>query len=420
MLIDNDGTVSEVNQKIVKATLKYMFYHKRDDRTFCVNTYEHDILSAEEYTDDVNDLVCTVDTLEYAPKDSNLCDTVSEVITRWRAADFACRDILVFSDGLEGEATEHEREELYYLLENSGYPVYVVMLDQENNTAARKPLSAIATTSGGKLFETDFDGSDAEVDRQLTDMIFASMDEYALVHWKKYEEEYDDAGDTKESTPTADEEATETEEYIGEEEYIESEDYDKEAATEGIIYEYDRTPGFFESPGALVLSAVLIVAGLTAGILGGFIIVRKRRTMYAAAKPVCEDEDDLFEDYELKNMGAEDDTGATVIIDDCEGTRLLEQEGRIVTLADRRDGRTYRIALCSRMSIGRASCDVTIRDDALSKCHCELYEDEGDVYVKDMGSSNGTWVNNVRVSAMKLECGDLLTIGTGKYTVEIE
>ena len=192
VLVDNDATVSDVNQKIVKTTLKYLFYHKQDDRTFCFNTYGHDIVSGEEYTDNVNDLVCEIDKLEFSAKDSNLCDTLSEVVIRWKEADFACRDILVFTDGLEGAATGHEKEELYYLLENSEYPVYVVMLDQENNASERKSLSAIATTSGGKLFETDFKGSDAEVDRQLTEMIFSAMDEYALSHWKKYEEEYEE------------------------------------------------------------------------------------------------------------------------------------------------------------------------------------------------------------------------------------
>ena len=32
VLVDNDATVSAVNRKIVKATLKYMFYHMPEDR----------------------------------------------------------------------------------------------------------------------------------------------------------------------------------------------------------------------------------------------------------------------------------------------------------------------------------------------------------------------------------------------------
>ena len=412
VLVDNDATVSDVNQKIVKTTLKYLFYHKKEDRTFCLNTYEHDILADEDYNDDVNDLVCEVDNLEFTPKDSNLCDTISEVIGRWKASDFACRDILVFSDGIEGVATGHEKEEMYYLLENSGYPVYVVMLSQENNAAERKSLSAIATTSGGKLFETDFKGSDAGIDRQLTEMIFSAMDEYALVHWKEYEEEDEDQAESETSEEIVTDNTTESGDAMEESETV------QEIGESGkVIYEYDESRGFFESRGALILAAVLILAGLIVGILGGFILMKRRRAEYDAGPHPKrgDDEEEYFEDFELNGV-------ETVMLgDDSGGTRLLDTNGKLVTLTDCESSRAYRIVLCGSMSVGRGGCDVTITgDDALSKRHCELYEDEGEVYVKDLASSNGTKVNGVRISAIKLKNDDRLTIGARTYAVGIE
>ncbi len=412
VLVDNDATVSDVNQKIVKTTLKYLFYHKKEDRTFCLNTYEHDILADEDYNDDVNDLVCEVDKLEFAPKDSNLCDTISEVIGRWKASDFACRDILVFSDGIEGAETGHEKEEMYYLLENSGYPVYVVMLSQENNAAERKSLSAIATTSGGKLFETDFKGSDAGIDRQLTEMIFSAMDEYALVHWKEYEEEDEDQAESEISEEIVTDNTTESGDAMEESEPV------QEIGESGkVIYEYDESRGFFESRGALILAAVLILAGLIVGILGGFILMKRRRAEYDAGPHPKrgDDEEEYFEDFELNGV-------ETVMLGgDSGGTRLLDTNGKLVTLTDCESSRAYRIVLCGSMSVGRGGCDVTITgDDALSKRHCELYEDEGEVYVKDLASSNGTKVNGVRISAIKLKNDDRLTIGARTYAVGIE
>ena len=412
VLVDNDATVSDVNQKIVKTTLKYLFYHKKEDRTFCLNTYEHDILSEEDYNDDVNDLVCEVDNLEFTPKDSNLCDTISEVIGRWKASDFACRDILVFSDGIEGAATGHEKEEMYYLLENSGYPVYVVMLSQENNASERKSLSAIATTSGGKLFETDFKGSDAGIDRQLTEMIFSAMDEYALVHWKEYEEEDEDQAESETSEEIVTDNTTESADAMEESEPV------QEIGESGkVIYEYDESRGFFESRGALILAAVLILAGLIVGILGGFVLMKRRRAEYDAGPHPKrgDDEEEYFEDFELNGV-------ETVMLGgDSGGTRLLDTNGKLVTLTDCESSRAYRIVLCGSMSVGRGGCDVTITgDDALSKRHCELYEDEGEVYVKDLASSNGTKVNGVRISAIKLKNDDRLTIGARTYAVGIE
>lgn len=445
VLVDNDLSVSEVNQKLVKATLKYIFYHMPDDRTFCLSTYEHDIETEEAFTDSVNDLVCAADNLEYTSKDSNLIDTLSEVVTRWKDSDFACRDILVFTDGLEGPATGHEKEELYYLLENSEYPVYVVFLNQDNNAEAKKSLSAVTVTSGGRLFESEFNGSDGAVDRQITEKIFGAMDAYSQVHWRKYEEEGTmEAGSGESEQPedtatdpvlpenTAPEEETDTSEETVESVDVENEEYMGTTYDSGkVIYEYDRSPGFFGSSGALILSAALIVGGLLAGILGGFAIMKKRRgACVRISAPSPAPADDFFDDYELKGMGtceldSDCDSETTFLSDsDYAGdgkTRLLDEKSLLVTLSDRQDeGRSYRIALAAPMTIGRGNCDVCITgDDALSKRHCELFEKSGEVYVRDLQSANGTRVNSVKVSEEKLSDGDELTIGSRSYKVVI-
>ena len=410
VLVDNDATVSAVNQKLVRSTLKYLFYHMPENRTFCLNTYTHDIEDAEEYVAEANDLVCTADNLEYEAKDTSLTDTLCEVITRWKDSDFACRDILVFTDGLEGAATGHEKEELYYLVQNCEYPVYIVMLDQEDNTGARKGLSAISVTSGGKFFETEFEGSDAGADRQITEKVFAAMDEYAAANWAEYEETEDDVADEEPS------------EIFEEDVPAETAGNEPQALTEGkVIYEYDDSPGFFEGPGALVLAAVCIGAGIIVAILGGFIMMKRRRRGYVA--PVCRDEEEeYFDDYELKGMSTTELTGDTVFLADDEDpvrpTRLLD-DGRIVTLTDEKDaGRCYRIMLKGIMSIGRGGCDVVITgDDALSKRHCELYENGDEVHIRDLSSSNGTRLNRVKIKDERLTDGDRLTIGARTYTV---
>ncbi len=413
VLVDNDATVSPVNQKLCKATLKYLFYHMPEDRTFCLGTYEHDLSVAEEYSSETNDLVCTADTLEYEAKDSSLTDTLCEVITRWKDSDFACRDILVFTDGLEGAATQHEREELYYLLENSGYPVYIVMLDQDDNKEQKKGLSAMSVTSGGKFFTTEFEGSDAGLDRQLTEGIFAAMDEYSQVHWSQYEEndeedEKDAAEEVAEDTESIEEAAEPSQETFAE---------------ERVVYEYADDKGFFEGTGALILAVVLIATGLVIAVAGSMVVMkRKRKDAVRRPLPVADEEEELFDDYEIGGLSTTELSGDTVFLSDTEdesfgATRLLS-EGHLVTLTDKSDSRVYRILLKGIMSIGRGGCDVVITgDDALSKRHCELYEDDAGVHVRDLASSNGTKVNNIKVKEESLSDGDELTIGARTYIV---
>ncbi|MBR4574122.1 MAG: FHA domain-containing protein [Lachnospiraceae bacterium] len=432
VLVDNDLTVSEVNQKLVKNTLKYMFYHAPEGRTFCLDTYEHDIEGDETFTSEINDLVCTADKVEFTAKDSNLSDTLTEVITRWKESDFACRDIVVFTDGLEGDAQNHEKEELYYLLENSEYPVYIVFANQEDNEGARKGLSAVAVTSGGKLVDTEFEGSDGAVDKKITEKIFSAMDEYGRVHWARYEEDEEEvpedtavsgSGEEADSKPYEEADSKPYEEVV-------SETYEGTLATDPrVVYEYKKEEELFGGGKTLMMSAVLIAAGLLAGVLGGFVIMKRRRAhVRKDYVPAATDEEELFDDYDLLGIRTgqldADDTSSTVLLSDDydRPTRLLGQEGLLVTLTDRTDPeRQYRIVLKGSMSIGRSRCDVIITgDDALSKRHCELYEEDNKVFVRDLSSSNGTRVNGKNVTSERLSDGDELTIGSRTYSVKME
>lgn len=425
VLVDNDLSVSSVNQKLIKSTLKYMFYHAPSDRTFCLATYGHDTEKAEEFTGNINDLVCDADKMEFTDKDSNIYDTLTEVITRWKESDFACRDIVVFTDGLEGVAENHEKEELYYLIENSEYPVYVVFANQENNQDARKGLAAVSVTSGGKITDTEFEGSDGAVDRQITEKIFAAMDEYTQVHWAKYEETTGE-----EETLPGDEDNTEEEgkEQTDVEEEILPEEYAGSYSTEPrVVYEYNKEQGTFEGTKTLVLSALLIAAGLLAGILGGLVIMKRRRAAAAAIPVKAGDDEELFDDYDLKGLTTSDlstyEDCATVMLDDeyDRPTRLLDDNAVLVTLSDKEDGmRRFAIALKGTMSIGRSNTDVVITgDDALSKRHCELSEEGGKVFVSDLSSSNGTKVNGRKIVKEELFDDDELSIGSRTYGVKI-
>ena len=62
--------------------------------------------------------------------------------------------------------------------------------------------------------------------------------------------------------------------------------------------------------------------------------------------------------------------------------------------------------------VGRdEECDIRIPDESVSRRHASLQPDGEDYYIIDLHSTNGTFVNDVRVSAQKLQDGDYLHIG---------
>ncbi len=74
-------------------------------------------------------------------------------------------------------------------------------------------------------------------------------------------------------------------------------------------------------------------------------------------------------------------------------------------------GRSY--PLGEEMTVGRAAgCQVTIDDTYASQLHARVFQREGQVYVEDLGSTNGTYLNRRKVTGpMQVQRGDKLQIG---------
>ena len=82
-------------------------------------------------------------------------------------------------------------------------------------------------------------------------------------------------------------------------------------------------------------------------------------------------------------------------------------------LVDTSSGRTWRIGVPSTV-IGRdeSSADLVLNDTNVSRRHAELKRgDDGRWHIADLGSTNGTRVNGMRVTEYDLASGDTVTMG---------
>ena len=86
------------------------------------------------------------------------------------------------------------------------------------------------------------------------------------------------------------------------------------------------------------------------------------------------------------------------------------------------DGQRKDFPLTNSVSvIGRGEeCDLQIPLLNVSRRHCELRLDQGVIRVKDLASSNGTYLNNDRISEGELAAGDRLAIGPIVFTVQVD
>ena len=81
-------------------------------------------------------------------------------------------------------------------------------------------------------------------------------------------------------------------------------------------------------------------------------------------------------------------------------------------LVDRANGRTWRIGVPSTV-IGRdeSAADLVLNDTNVSRRHAELKREGGTWHLSDLGSTNGTRVNGLRVDEFDLATGDTVTLG---------
>jgi pSer/pThr/pTyr-binding forkhead associated (FHA) protein len=69
--------------------------------------------------------------------------------------------------------------------------------------------------------------------------------------------------------------------------------------------------------------------------------------------------------------------------------------------------------------VGRhRACEIRIESSRVSRRHCCLACDGAEVRVRDLGSTNGTWINRTRVEKGFLRHGDVLGIAHLRFVLD--
>ncbi len=65
--------------------------------------------------------------------------------------------------------------------------------------------------------------------------------------------------------------------------------------------------------------------------------------------------------------------------------------------------------------------EVSVADPTVSRYHCWITLQDGDVWIEDLASANGTRVNGVRVlDRRRLEAGDRIRLGNTEFSLAEE
>jgi hypothetical protein len=94
-------------------------------------------------------------------------------------------------------------------------------------------------------------------------------------------------------------------------------------------------------------------------------------------------------------------------------TFYLDETPILLVTKGSKTGERYRLSKNSPVSIGRSRLnEIRPEDPSVSAQHCRIVPENGEYVLYDLGSTNGTLVNNIKVNMAVLEEGDTIRIGS--------
>lgn len=425
VLVDDSLSIGKGNREIVKETLSYLLTHADDEEDFSLAAFGENIRVLTEYGTERESAVNTIRNLTYTNQDTYITDVLMAVMQEWQQSDFACRSIILVTDGMGEESMLYPEEELYFMLDKAEYPVYVIGCVEKENQSQMKNLAAIARISGGKMFYTEFEDSESSVEQKLGDALLAAMQEERQ-SFHESETAVMKTGETVQGLETVSEEETVSanELFLSDTEEQEAVIYEMEAAAYNPFAERDNLT-------VLILGVLfgLLILSVTA-----VMIVRKNRQRKQREKEFLAGlRSEIKQHSDLLTGSIDDSCGITqslfktsdsAAIGETGGTRLLFQQADMhdIVLEDRSNpAKFFRTSCRDRLVIGRSvnACDLVIDyDNSISGKHCELFLREERWFVRDLQSSNGTKVNGQKVyQELELHTGDILKLGLLEFRV---
>lgn len=398
-LIDISGSMDQARIDEAKKIL-YQFAEGKKDQDVIRITRMGDERYSSEFLTNRQQIEAVIDEIAVTGEDTNLYGSLKEELDELKNGEESIREkcLIVFSDGAEDQKTGITREEAESAVRESGIPVYTVAMLKERATQddveAAKILGSFARTSfKGIHFAPMID--DLEYD-QVYERIVSSV-KGNLVVTIDVQDISGESGKSKLSLVLDDgNEKVSMETDIDEETVLlwgkEAEQQENQwVETEK---EEIRTNEIQDVGKRISVKLIVLFAAIAIVLVLCLIVI------FALAK---------------KNRKISTDKALSA---ECYGTEYL-QKLKIV-LHNSKTNETSKAILEDRLLIGRGvQCEICLEEDAaLSEIHCALEYRGGCVYLTDLESTNGSYVNGVPILYSKqLNASDVLLLGSSEYVI---
>ncbi|MBP3543017.1 MAG: VWA domain-containing protein [Lachnospiraceae bacterium] len=434
ILVDNSKSVSSQKHADIKEIIQGIIDNARENELISIATFSDEITYLCDYSNDSEVLNTALNGITYQNQDTYLGDVLYNVISELKEEEsYLCTRILILSDGADDKSLGYTSDEVRSYIEKNKYLIYSVGIPGNNNSAELETMFSFSRAAETDYFLLDGSMSNEDiVDALLKDQngicLKITPDEnlkdgsnkniLLKLHTAEGEIQLTTSSDMPFGNGIKEEPETET--------VKETEEQTTEASLPVLSVSTDTddeedSGGMLQNRRWLIIGAGAIVVLLVAGIC---LIMWSRKNAKKKAK--MQEETHQEERVPVKVEEAE----CTVFM----GTEYTNEDSARRLWDDTKKQNylvlknldnvniSYKVPIVDVISIGRVStADIKLEDTKVSRKHCEIILRGDLMYLKDCGSTNKTYYEDVVVDGGErpIVSGGRIKIGNYNYRVEL-
>lgn len=448
--VDVSASLSAEQFAGVQEALKNWVGRMGSEDMAAIVTFGETVTVVTDFTDNQNTLAAVINGLSASESGTALYSGAAKAvdIANRRSEELPLqRAVVILSDGMNDSSDASSLSAVKTKAVEAGISLYVAGVRGSDNASQLAELGESTGATGGRIVTADKDALaesldslsgyigdsfmlSAEIPSELADgsekgLILTvshggiTVDDSCDLRIKSVAEQTEEAAAEGEQSP-------ETYESFAEQvtDEVESAEADtiSEQETAGNASGEASLDGTNSKPAINELYVYIGVGVVLVGGMAAFILVSLKKRQGKKT----ENENKTDDGYGGHGGVYGDDT---MPIDEAEGTQTVKMSGygsSQLILTDNARGRSYSVMMNGNVSIGRrqGSNDIVITDGTVSGRHCEIVQEGGRFYVRDMGSSHGTYVvtDGLRyqadsISGREIKVGDEIEIGKTRLKI---
>lgn len=425
VMIDNSLSIRKEDRERIADFLQDLISDRSNEEEIAIAVFSEDMNWLTEYSDDYATLKRAVHDITYQDQETYLTDVLYELFESGIFSDGedVYRRLVIVSDGVDNKSIGYTKEELYNLLRENPYPVYTIGCSNGKNAEELENMFALSRMTYAQAFMLD----DVENTLEITESLKADRDIVKLEIMpdaevmdgsrKVFKISYNDQDEAVNlSTEIRMPQKVQTVEPKSEPKPESEPETDLEPEPKS-----EPVPEPENDMGIIILYGCLVVAMLAA-VAAVIVIVHKKRKEKDQFEPI---EDSVLREL---NLGVQPGEETEIVFDggedDGEHTFMIwgNKASRQIVLTDMNAmARSFQTPLEASVIIGRKEGNIILDyEKSVSTRHCEISVREGKFYIRDLQSSNGTYVNNSRIlTETEIFPGNILKLGRLEMKFEV-